>query len=68
FVGEGEGKYFKCKCGYREKLTAFQARREKEGTAMRKGEVKQYLNKINKENDEPLNSVMADALKDLFKK
>ncbi len=67
-VGEGEGKYFKCKCGYREKLTAFQARREKEGTAMRKGEVKQYLNKINKENDEPLNSAMADALKDLFKK
>jgi len=67
-VGEGEGKYFKCRCGYREKLTAFQARREKEGTAMRKGEVKQYLNKINKENDEPLNSAMADALKDLFKK
>jgi len=67
-VGEGEGKYFKCRCGYREKLTAFQARREKEGTAMRKGEVKQYLNKISKENDEPLNSAMADALKDLFKK
>jgi DNA topoisomerase-3 len=66
-VGEGEGKYFKCKCGYREKLTAFQARREKEGTAMRKGEVKQYLNKINKENDEPLNSALSDALKDLFK-
>ncbi|MFH5834923.1 DNA topoisomerase III [Proteiniclasticum sp. C24MP] len=66
-VGEGEGKYFKCKCGYREKLTAFQARREKEGTAMRKGEVKQYLSKINKENDEPLNSALSDALKDLFK-
>jgi len=66
-VGEGEGKYFKCKCGYREKLTAFQARREKEGTAMKKGEVKQYLNKINKQNDEPLNSALSDALKDLFK-
>jgi DNA topoisomerase-3 len=34
---------------------------------MRKGEVKQYLNKINKENDEPLNSALSDALKDLFK-
>lgn len=66
-MGEGEGKYFKCVCGYREKLTNFQARREKEGTAMRKGEVKQYLSKINQENDAPVNSALSDALKDLFK-
>jgi DNA topoisomerase-3 len=66
-VGEGEGKYFKCSCGYREKLTSFQKRREKEGNAMKKGEVKQFLNKINKENDEPINSALGDALKDFFK-
>lgn len=66
-VGEGEGKYFKCSCGHREKLTAFQDRREKEGTAMRKQDVKQYINKLNHENDEPVNSALSDALKDLFK-
>ena len=28
--GEGEGQIFACKCGYREKLSAFEARRKKE--------------------------------------
>lgn len=65
--GEGDGKHFRCVCGYREKLTAFQARREKEGTAMKKGDVKKYLNQLNKSNDEPVNSALSDALKDLFK-
>lgn len=65
--GEGDGKFFKCVCGYREKLTAFQARREKEGTAMKKGDVKKYLNQLNRSNDEPVNSALSDALKDLFK-
>ncbi len=66
-VGDGEAKYFKCVCGYREKLTAFQKRREKEGNAMKKGDVKKFLNKINEENDEPINSALGDALKDFFK-
>lgn len=66
-VGEGEGKYFKCYCGYREKLSTFQKRREKEGNAMRKGDVKKYIHKINEENDAPLNSALGDALKDFFK-
>lgn len=65
--GEGEGKHFRCSCGYREKLSAFQARREKEGTAMKKSDVKKYLNQLNKKNDEPVNSALSDALKDLFK-
>jgi len=65
--GEGEGKHFRCLCGHREKLTAFQARREKEGTAMKKGDVKKFLNKIQEENDAPINSALSDALKDLFK-
>ena len=34
---------------------------------MKKGEVRQYLNKINKENEEPINSALGDALKDFFK-
>lgn len=66
-VGEGDKKAFKCVCGYREKLTAFQERREKEGTAMRKSEVKQFLAKASKENEEPVNSALSDALKDFFK-
>lgn len=66
-IGEGEGKYFKCSCGYREKLTAFEVRREKEGTSMRKQDVKQFITKLNHENDAPVNSALADALKDMFK-
>lgn len=66
-VGEGEAKAFKCVCGYREKLTAFNIRREKEGTSMAKKDVSKYLNDLNRKNDEPVNSALADALKDMFK-
>ena len=34
---------------------------------MKKGDVKKYLNQLNKSNDEPVNSALSDALKDLFK-
>lgn len=66
-VGEGEAKAFKCVCGYREKLTAFNIRREKEGTSMAKKDVSRYLSDLNRKNDEPVNSALADALKDMFK-
>lgn len=66
-VGEGEAKAFKCVCGYREKLTAFNIRREKEGTSMAKKDVSRYLTDLNRKNDEPVNSALADALKDMFK-
>jgi len=63
--GEGEGQIFACKCGYREKLSAFEARRKKEsGGKADKRTVQKYLKNQNKE-EEPINTALADALKKL---
>lgn len=63
--GEGEGQIFACKCGYREKLAAFQARRKKESSGkVDKRIVQKYLKNQNK-NEEPMNNAFADALKGL---
>jgi DNA topoisomerase-3 len=62
---EGEGQIFACKCGYREKLSAFQARRKKEsGGKADKRTVQKYLKNQNKD-DEPLNNALAEPLKNL---
>ncbi|MFJ7731336.1 DNA topoisomerase III [Lysinibacillus sp. NPDC097231] len=61
--GEGEGQIFVCKCGYREKLSAFEARRKKEGGGkVDKRSVQKYLKQQEKE-AEPLNNAFADLLK-----
>lgn len=63
--GEGEGKLFVCKCGHREKLSAFEKRRESSGGAKaNKRDVQKYL----KQQDEPENTAMAEALKKLLQK
>lgn len=63
--GEGEGQIFACKCGYREKLSAFQARRKKEsGGKVDKRTVQKYLKQQQKE-AEPINNALAEALKGL---
>jgi DNA topoisomerase III len=63
--GEGEGQIFTCKCGYREKLTAFQARRGKESKGkVDKHTVQKYLKNQDK-SEEPLNNALAEALKGL---
>jgi DNA topoisomerase III len=63
--GEGEGQIFACKCGYREKLSAFQARRQKESSGkVDKRTVQKYLSNQNK-NEEPVNNAFAEALKGL---
>ncbi|RUL50753.1 DNA topoisomerase III [Lysinibacillus antri] len=63
--GEGDGQIFVCKCGYREKLSAFEARRKKDGGGkVDKRSVQKYLKQQNKE-DEPINNALADALKGL---
>ena len=62
--GEGDGQIFTCKCGYREKMSVFKARREKaQKGKVNKSDVKKYL-KQNDE-DEPVNNPFADALKGL---
>lgn len=63
--GEGDGKIFVCKCGYREKLSSFNNRKKQEGTKLSKREVSKYINKQNKKEDKPVNSVLADALSKL---
>lgn len=60
--GEGDGQIFVCKCGYREKLSAFEARRKKEGGGkVDKRSVQKYLKQQN--NEEPVNNALAEALK-----
>ena len=49
-------------CGYKEKLSSFQARREKEGAGVSKRDVQRYLNKQKKESQEPINNAFAQAL------
>lgn len=63
--GEGEAQTFVCKCGHREKLSAFNKRKKNAGDKVSKREVNNYLKKQKKEEDEPINSALADALSKL---
>ena len=60
--GKGDAQIFVCKCGYKEKLTAFQARRKKEGAGVSKKDVAKYLNQQKKEAEELVNNAFAQAL------
>jgi DNA topoisomerase III len=60
--GEGENKVFVCKCGYREKLSTFNERKKKEKSNLSKKDVSKFLKEQNKENNEPINSALAEAL------
>lgn len=57
--GSGDSKMFICKCGYREKLSAFNKRKGDQKSKLSKKEVKNYLNK---QEDDNINSALADAL------
>lgn len=58
---KGETETFICGCGYKEKLSAFKQRREKEGAGVNKKDVQRYLNKQKKEAETPINNAFADA-------
>ena len=60
--GKGDGQIFVCSCGYKEKLKAFKDRRAKEGAGVSKKDVARYLNQQKKEEKEPLNNALAQAL------
>jgi DNA topoisomerase-3 len=60
--GEGEGQIFVCGCGYKEKLSAFNERKNKEDAKVSKKDVSKYLNNQKKESNEPMNSALKDAL------
>ena len=59
---KGKEETFICACGYKEKLSAFQARRQKEGAGVGKRDVQNYLRKQQKEAKEPVNNAFAQAL------
>ena len=59
---KGKEETFVCVCGYKEKLSSFQARRTKEGAGVNKRDVQKYLKKQQKEAAEPVNNAFAQAL------
>ena len=60
-VGSGESQTFVCSCGHRERLSAFQERRKKEGGGVSKKDVARYLAKQEKEAEAPINNAFAEA-------
>lgn len=58
-IKKGNEETFVCACGYKEKLSAFKARREKEGAGVTKKDVQRYLKK---QKEEPVNNAFAAAL------
>ena len=59
---KGKEETFICACGYKEKLSAFQARRKKEGAGVGKRDVQNYLRRQQKEANESVNNAFAQAL------
>ncbi len=60
--GEGKGQIFVCTCGYREKLSVFKKRKQKDQNKGNKRDVAKYLKNQKKSNDEPINNALAEAL------
>lgn len=58
-IRKGEEETFVCTCGYKEKLSAFKARREKEGAGVTKKDVQKYLKN---QKEESVNTAFAEAL------
>lgn len=58
--GEGDKKMFICKCGYREKLSDFNKRKQSDGAG--KADVQKYMRKQNQKSEG--NNAFADLLKD----
>lgn len=61
-VGKGEDQTFVCACGHKEKMEAFEARRKREGKDVSKQDVRRYMKQQQKEAEQPLNNVFAEAL------
>ena len=59
---KGKEETFVCQCGYKEKLSAFQARRAKEGAGVNKRDVQKYMRQQQKEAKEPVNNAFAQVL------
>ncbi|MTI79408.1 MAG: DNA topoisomerase III [Firmicutes bacterium] len=61
--GQGEGKIFVCKCGHKEKYSAFNERRKKDKNKnVSKKEVSKYIKQQQKESEDFSNPALAEAL------
>ncbi|MFP4698298.1 MAG: DNA topoisomerase III, partial [Eubacteriales bacterium] len=60
--GSGDGQIFVCKCGYREKLSSFEKRKDKDKAKASKRDTIQYMKKQRKEEKAPVNTPFAEAL------
>lgn len=58
-IKKGDEETFVCACGHKEKLSAFKARRAKEGAGVTKKDVQKYMKN---QKDESINTTFADAL------
>lgn len=61
-IVKGKEETFVCVCGYKEKLSSFQARRKKEGAGVNKRDVQKYLRQQQKGGTGACNNVFAQAL------
>ncbi|MDL2250444.1 DNA topoisomerase III [Lachnospiraceae bacterium OttesenSCG-928-J05] len=61
-IKKGDSETFVCKCGHKEKLEAFKARREKEGAGVSKRDVQKYMKN---QQSESVGSSLGDMLKNL---
>lgn len=59
-MGKKEDQVFTCICGHKEKMSAFQERRKKEGRDVSKRDVANYMKKQAQEVDEPFNNPFAN--------
>ena len=64
-VGAKDRQKFVCSCGHKESMQAFENRRKKEGAGVSKKDVANYMKKMKKEEKQPLNNALADALANL---
>ncbi|MDO4975801.1 MAG: DNA topoisomerase III [Eubacteriales bacterium] len=64
-IGQKEQQKFVCVCGHKESLKNFEERRKKEGAGVSKKDVANYMRKMKKEEKEPVNNALANALANL---
>ena len=61
-ITSGKEDTFVCACGYKERLSAFQERRKKEGAGVKKSDVQKYMKQQKAEAEAPINNSLAQAL------
>jgi len=64
-IEKGGEPTFVCGCGFKERLSKFQERRKQEGKGVSKRDVASYMKQQKQETEEPVNNVLAEALKGL---